>query len=140
MPDTCQVTLTTCIPEMMDTARRLAELVVAKTTADIETDCKRRINEGPKTGRIYPRGKGQVHQASAPGEAPATDTGFLANSIQSIIRALVGIIAYFAEYAPGREFGTERIAARPSLQPSVEAQREKFVNAMAEIIRAGSLK
>lgn len=79
---------------------------------DIEGDMKRRIMDGPKTGRTYRRGatsvaggsrntkkfsgmglnrtgKGRIitgyrfHRASAEGEAPANDLGGLANSIQA---------------------------------------------------------
>ena len=42
------------------------------------------ILTGPRTGRIYRRG-GVVHQASAPGEAPASDTGELRQSIVSVV-------------------------------------------------------
>ena len=34
-----------------------------------------------KSGRIYKRGKNRKHQASAPGEYPAVDTGRLRNSL-----------------------------------------------------------
>ena len=40
------------------------------------------ILRGAKTGRIYKRGK-ITHRASAPGEPPANDTGFLAQNIVS---------------------------------------------------------
>ena len=35
------------------------------------------IIQGPKTGRIYRRPGGRLHQASAPGQPPANDTGQL---------------------------------------------------------------
>ena len=45
----------------------------------------KKIMQGPKSGRIYERTKGRnlstTHQASAPGQPPATDTGVLASSI-----------------------------------------------------------
>ena len=39
------------------------------------------LHSGGRTGRTYKRGD-KTHTASAPGEAPATDTGELARSIQ----------------------------------------------------------
>lgn len=39
------------------------------------------INTGGRSGRIYKRGKGRTHQASAPGEPPKTDLGGLSASL-----------------------------------------------------------
>lgn len=73
----------------------------------------------PGTGRIYPRGKQAVHQASAPGEPPAVDTGRLRNSIQTeIFRApgeVTGRVSANTEYAAALELGTEKIKKRPYL-------------------------
>ncbi len=134
-----QVTLTMSMPQVKAEAMRLAAGVVAGTTQEIAEDCNRRIQDGAKTGRLYRYGK-VVHQASAPGEAPATDTGFLANSIEFFVRGLTGVIAILAEYGACLEFGTSRVAARPYLRPSVRAAAERFYGAMAEIVRLGSLQ
>lgn len=70
----------------------------------------------PGTGRIY--GK---HQASAPGEPPAVDTGRLRNATQADTQVrrdsdgIVGRVVANAEYAHALEVGTERIAPRPFL-------------------------
>lgn len=70
----------------------------------------------PGTGRIY--GK---HQASAPGQPPAPDTGSLrANTnADSDLRQdgedVVGTISANSAQAAALERGTERIAARPFL-------------------------
>lgn len=43
------------------------------------------LNSGPKTGRVYRRyNPRRVHQASAPGQAPATDMGTLARSFVAV--------------------------------------------------------
>jgi len=73
------------------------------------------------TGRIYPRGE-KTHQASAPGEPPAVDTGELRNKTQADTQVrrdgddLVSRVVQNVEYALSLAVGTERMAARPSLQ------------------------
>lgn len=56
------------------------ELAVEATALEALTTVRKAIQGPPKTGREYPRGKNGniIHRASAPGEAPATDTGALA--------------------------------------------------------------
>ena len=78
------------------------------------------ILKGPKTGHIYKRGN-VSHQASAPGQAPANDLGFLASSLRITItnRNAVDLSAV-APYAVHLEYGTRRMAARPFLRPACE--------------------
>lgn len=76
------------------------------------------VQKGPKTGITYGN-----HQASSPGESPATDTGNLVNSI----KVKKGdkdtwFVVAGAGYASYLEFGTERMEARPFMTPAfVEA-------------------
>lgn len=99
---------------------------VTATALEINTDVKKRIQRGPKTGRIYTRGEIE-HQASAPGEAPATDTGVLASSLyfeqSTKLSATIGSRLAYAYYL---EFGTARIAPRPSWVPATEAAKPKL--------------
>ncbi len=70
----------------------------------------------PGSGRIY--GK---HQASAPGEPPAVDTGRLRNATQADTQVrrdgddIVGRVVANVDYAHALEVGTERMAPRPFL-------------------------
>lgn len=76
--------------------------------------------QGPKTGRIYKVSKtGKLHQASAPGEAPAIDTANLVNSIQheQVGRRDARTFTN-TEYGPPLEFGTAKMAARPFMIPA----------------------
>ena len=70
----------------------------------------------PGKGRAYKRGT-VTHVASAPGAAPAPDTGRLRNSTQGEVFATsdgaVGIVSVNTEYAAALELGTEKIAPRP---------------------------
>lgn len=73
---------------------------------------------GQRTGKLYPRGKTETHQASAPGEAPAPDTGTLRRSTQIEVfsgPSPRGVVTVNAEYAAALELGTEKMAPRPFL-------------------------
>ncbi|WP_072389874.1 HK97-gp10 family putative phage morphogenesis protein [Hyphomicrobium sp. CS1GBMeth3] len=75
----------------------------------------------PKTGRIYrSRGRrGARHQASAPGEYPAADTGRLHQSITATVAerpdVLTVQVSANVEYASYLEHGTSKMAPRPFL-------------------------
>lgn len=89
----------------------------------IEEHAKRSIAGGGKTGKVYRRGK-VTHVASAPGEAPATDTGRLVNSIHieavdngDAVKVSAG--SGVVKYAAMLEFGTSRMEARPFMGPAL---------------------
>jgi hypothetical protein len=78
------------------------------------------VLHGPKTGRIYKRGA-RTHRASAPGEAPANDFGFLAQSLKiDVTQKLTVDLRALAPYAVHLEYGTRNMAARPFLRPAAE--------------------
>lgn len=96
----------------------------------VEQDAKVSIAQGEKTGRVYKRGN-VTHRASAPGEAPASDTGRLVNSIN--VRPAEGELAVdvvagggIVKYARMLEFGTSKMAARPFLFPALEKNKQKI--------------
>lgn len=101
---------------------RAAENGLRSALGEGETILKRNILAQEGTGRIYSRG-GRKHQASAPGQAPALDTGNLrANTnaspeLKEDGSDLVGIIISNTEYSEALERGTERMAARPFMGP-----------------------
>ena len=77
------------------------------------------LRAGRRSGRIYQRG-GKLHQASAPGELPKSDTESLADSIFVETRGFEAEVGSDLDYAKGLEFGTRNMAARPWLLPSFE--------------------
>ncbi len=95
-------------------------------------EAQKSIMRGPKTGRVYKRGK-VSHQASAPGEAPANDLGFLVNNVKAEVTGeLVASTLSLAPYSVHLEYGTRKMAARPFLRPAgekVKAQAQGVLNA-----------
>jgi len=96
-----------------------------------------KIQAGPKTGRRYKRGS-ITHQASAPGEAPATDTGKLASSAEFEIdeQGLWAIISFSAFYAKILEFGSRFIRPRPFLFASVDENKLTVIEIFKQSIKA----
>jgi hypothetical protein len=120
-------------PALSANIARLADVVCERTALAVEANAKLLIQNPPKTGRIYRHGKIE-HQASAPWQAPATDTGNLVNTALTERKAEADWeVGFTAEYAAGLEFGTARILPRPYLRPSVEKHRQGFLDAMSAI-------
>lgn len=120
------------IPELKRRFPQIIQDIVDKTAADVERLAKESM-QGPKHGLVYRRGA-KNHQASAPGEAPAMDTGTLANSI-SVEKSepCVAIVGPHTEYAALLEFGTAHIAARPFMAPAAQKAKVKFLEALSQI-------
>jgi hypothetical protein len=105
-------------------------LIVDATALEAVTDVRKAIQGPPKTGKEYARGvnKDKVHRASAPGEAPATDTGGLVISIYNESRGKYAkAIGSRLDYAYYLEFGTFKMAKRPSWIPAVERAIPKML-------------
>lgn len=88
-------------------------------------------------GRIYTRG-GISHQASAPGEAPASDLGRLAQSYVWVTgvdeRGPYFEVGTNSVYAPPQEYGTSTIEPRPHFRPAVDAELEQLAARTAEAV------
>jgi len=104
-------------------------------------DAKRSVARGPKTGRIYMKGKNRNirHQASAPGEPPATDTGKLVSSIvgdaKVVDKQVQGFLEARTAYAGYLEFGTRKMAARPFMTPAVMRNRDRAIALMRDAVQ-----
>jgi len=110
----------------------------------VEGETKRSILNGQKSGRFYRR-RTVVHRASAPGEAPASDTGRLVNSINSTVEtakaeAVIKAGGGLVRYARMLEFGTAKMAARPFLFPTVERLRNWIVERLNKSLRDGLIR
>lgn len=135
MPNETEIVLEyTHFGEIGASMAREIDVVCENTALDIQARAQMAIMNPPKSGRIYRRGN-VAHQASAPDEAPATDTGALVNSAYT---KKLGDSDYetgfTAEYAAALEFGTAKIEPRPYLRPAVEAVKKAFLDAIKRIV------
>lgn len=93
------------------------------------------IRGGTKSGIVYRRyNPFRIHQASAPGQAPADDLGNLANSYSLSFTKLnqfvfSATVSSYALYAARLEYGDGPLLARPHLTPAVE-EAEQVASAM----------
>lgn len=109
--------------------------VVRKTALDLVAHAQTEMAK-PKSGRVYKRGKGRFHVASAPGEAPAIDTGTLAGSFRiKRLSQTSYLVSVGAEHAAYMEYGTRYIAPRPFLEPTAQKLWPEFKRAMTEAVR-----
>jgi HK97 gp10 family phage protein len=99
----------------------------------VRTEAVRLITEGSRSGRIYRR-RGVEHQASAPGEPPASDTGALVNSgvVEIDSEALTARVVFKSDHALPLELGTEKMEPRPFLRPAVANTREQVQKVVSE--------
>lgn len=119
------------------TAEQMAreiDVVCESTALDIQARSQMAIQNPPKSGRIYKHGN-VLHQASAPGEAPATDTGAL---VTSAYTKKLGDSDYETGYttksAKPLEYGTATMQPRPFLRTAVEAVRQWFMASIRRIV------
>ncbi len=120
-------------PQMGPELRRAADREAEGTARSILSHAQIAMSE-PKHGKTYRRGE-RVHIASAPGEAPAVDTGALRTSgYVEPVQPGTWEVGFTAEYAAAEEFGTPRIEPRPYLRPAVEAYRERFLAAIRRLV------
>lgn len=113
---------------------RKADELVKQTAEGITTDAKLRVQNPPKSGNIYVR-RGIEHQASAPGESPATDLGNLIASIQHVPQGkMASNVEVHAEYGAALEFGATHIAPRPYLTPAVEGRRKEWEEKLGRLL------
>lgn len=131
--------------------------VVGITADQVLADAVKSIQKGNKTGSVYDYisdGEGTVierdgkfmmfinkgmtnrtHRASAPGEAPASDTGELAGSITAIKRGLYAFVGTPKLYGGYLEFGTRKIAERPFMRPARENNAKPFYSMIKNEIK-----
>ena len=121
----------------------------------LRDDIIKDILHGPKTGRVYThhmemeggklvqgKKRSAPHQASAPGEAPASDTGHLVGNItvdQSRAPDLdVGVqslATHSEELEFGRRSGPYPMEARPFMRPAFERKTQAIVQDLTETLR-----
>lgn len=121
---------------VMGRIRQAAMLGVVRGTEAVHQEAVRLIQAGPKSGRAYRR-RGVLHQASAPGEPPASDTGNLAqmSGTRYEPNQLTGVVSFNARYAAALEFGSIRVEPRPFLRPALMHNITKIEQDIAAEVR-----
>ena len=121
--------------------RRLeANLVIAGEL--VATEVRRNIQKSPRGGKTYVKtNPNRVHKASAAGESPATDLGFLVRSIQmqpdlDNLRVQVVSLATIAPYAKRLEFGdlSRGLQPRPFMFKGLQAKKQKAIDIVQRAI------
>lgn len=91
----------------------------------VVTEAERLIMSPPKTGRKYPE---LPNRSSAPGEAPANQSGKLAGSggykVRNHLEMTVGEEVEYAKYL---EDGTKKMKKRPHLITAIQNKRQDSV-------------
>ena len=118
------------------------EKAVFLSAKKVEKEAKESILSGQKSGRVYRRGKTVLHRASAPGEAPASDTGRLVNSINTYFERATATALVIAgrgavKYAAMLEFGTSKMLPRPFFQTALEKNRHWIRDRIAKAVVDG---
>ncbi len=90
------------------------------------------IQSGAKSGIVYEKyNPRRTHRASAPGQAPASDTG---NLVSKITVRQDGKdktnVESNADYSAFLEYGTSKMEARPFMLPAFEKSKKPIVNAV----------
>ena len=122
-----------------------ANLVIAGEV--VATEVRRNIQTSPRGGRTYVKTHpNRTHTASAAGESPATDLGFLVRSIQTEpdmqnLRIRILSLHSIAPYAKRLEFGdlSAGLAPRPFMFKGLQAKKQQAIrivqNAVNQAIR-----
>jgi HK97 gp10 family phage protein len=118
---------------------------VRRSALSVENVAVDGIISPPKTGRIYAskHRKGAKHQASAPGEFPAADSGRLHQSIThamtdngpDVYRAEVGANAPYSVFL---ELGTSKMAPRPYMSPAFDQTKAENEDRIRKAIIRGA--
>lgn len=105
-----------------DAAKKMAE------------NMKKSILSGAKSGRTY-----GSHTASAPGQAPANETGALVRSIKVEKNSKSESTVYVEQdYAVFLEYGTSKMRPRPFILPAFLKTKKWFSNKLHRLAYRGS--
>lgn len=111
-----------------------ANLVIAGEI--VATEVRRNIQTSPRGGRTYVKTHpNRTHVASAAGESPANDLGFLVRSIQTEpdmqnLRIRILSLHSIAPYAKRLEYGdlSSRLAPRPFMFKGLQAKKKQAIS------------
>ena len=98
----------------------------------IRAEAVKSIQSGGKSGIVYEKyNPRRSHRASAPGQAPASDTGNLVSKIRVKQKDKnTTQVESGADYSAFLEYGTSKMLPRPFLFPAFEKSKEKIKQAV----------
>ena len=104
----------------------------------IRGEAIRSIQSGAKSGKTYKRyNPTRTHKSSAPGEAPASDTGNLVRNIRVKQKTQdIVTVESRASYSKFLEYGTSKMQARPFLFPAFKMSQGKIMMATFNRVKA----
>ncbi|MBL7685545.1 MAG: hypothetical protein JNK65_05890 [Deltaproteobacteria bacterium] len=118
------------VREMDPQVLRGLEIGLKQGAFFLEARIKRALSQSGRGGKVYKRGE-KSHVASAPGQAPAVDSGRLLNSIRTDFKGINDVrIGSDVIYASFLEKGTSKMGSRPYLSRVINENP----NAIEEII------
>jgi len=116
-------------PDFQEVVKGGAQVIRGEAIKSIQT--------GAKSGIVYEKyNPRRTHRASAPGQAPASDTGNLVSKIRVKQKDKnTTQVESGADYSAFLEYGTSKMLPRPFLFPAFEKSRGKIAKAVFERVK-----
>lgn len=110
------------------------EAIIQRGANLVRNSAVKSIQQHGSSGNTYGN-----HTASAPGQPPNSDTGYLASHIFIDMDndSKGASVESQADYSEALEFGTSKMAARPFMQPALEENRKRIVQMYAKLKARG---
>lgn len=118
--------------KLINEATMITELAADKMAGNM----KKSILTGAKSGQQY-FSNGKRHQSSAPGQAPANNTGALVRSIKVTKNGKEATISIEKDYAIYLEFGTSKMRPRPFIIPAFLSTKKWFSDKLHRLADRG---
>lgn len=129
------VTVSIAADKILKRYKAKTEKLVVAAAQETRNVAVNSIQRGAKSGKTYKKyNPRRTHTASAAGQAPASDTGRLASSINLDEKTSMNIeVGTDLQYAAPLEFGTKHMSPRPFLSPAADKGREKLRRLMKRL-------
>jgi len=127
-----------------DIAKRRVQRAIAIGGNLVRNDAIKSVQNSTGGGRVYKKyNPKRTHRASAAGQAPNTDTGFLVSNIflTYSVDKLTAFVTSRAKYSAALEYGTSQMNERPFMAPALEQNKKKIrkliATALSKMQRGG---